>query len=72
MVDALVHTTVIAATTPPIEVINIRERAQEIKQRMTWPQYITGMINSIYWLSPLGKLHDKDKYNLYWSIKSQL
>jgi hypothetical protein len=71
MVDALVHTAVIA-TSPAVEVINIRERAQEIKLSMTWPQYIAGMIDSLYWLSPLGKLHNKDKYNLYWSIKAQL
>ena len=71
MVDALVHTSVIA-TSPAVEVINIPALASTIKQRMTWPQYIAGMLDSLYWLSPIGKLHNKDKYNLYWSIKVQL
>ncbi len=56
----------------PVEVINIRERAQEIKRSMTWMQYLGGMLDSLYWLSPLGKLHNRDKYALYWSIKAQL
>jgi hypothetical protein len=71
MVDAFVHTAVIA-TSPAVEVINIRERAQEIKRSMTWMQYLGGMLDSLYWLSPLGKLHNRDKYALYWSIKAQL
>lgn len=52
--------------------VNIRELGQTIKQRMTFTQKILGFLDAVYWLSPIGKLHNKDKYNQYWTIKSNL
>ena len=71
MVDALVHTSSVVAPQQQ-QAINVQSLASTIKQNMTWLQYFTGFIDAFYWLSPIGKLHDKDKYNLYWSIKAQL
>lgn len=56
----------------PPQAIDVPALATTIKQNMTWMQYLGGMLDSLYWLSPIGKLHNKEKHNLYWNIKAAL
>lgn len=56
----------------PPQTIDIPALATTIKQNMTFKQKVIGFFDAIYWLSPIGKLHNKEKHNLYWVIKSKL
>jgi hypothetical protein len=56
----------------PPQAIDIPALATQIKQNMTLTQKVIGFFDAIYWLSPIGKLHNKQKHNLYWDIKTQL
>ena len=56
----------------PPQAIDISALATTIKQNMTFTQKVVGFFDAIYWLSPIGRLQNKEKHNLYWDIKTKL
>lgn len=48
--------------------MDFKKEVEKAKNNMTWGQYTAGFFKSLYWLSPIGYLHNKDQYYLYWYI----
>lgn len=58
------------ATQLPPDVIKstIKAKAYEIRRNMTWTDYFSNMIVSVFYLSPLGRRADPEKHYLFKEI----